>query len=105
MDMCAIKVYSQSIKNQSSKSFETLFKSFIKQIILDIQKFHARFSNNDYYMCLLVCVGLPQVLRTRVCGAGVPVSGSGGVSLLPYTEGRHRQALEITHRQTHLCYR
>ena len=53
----------------------------------------------------MFCSGVSEVLRTRVCGTGVPVPSGGGVSLFPHAEGRHRQAAQVAHRQKDECHR
>ena len=49
--------------------------------------------------------GLPQVLRVRVHGAGLPVPSRGLLPLRPHTEGPDRAAAAGTHWQAHLCSR
>ncbi len=49
--------------------------------------------------------GVPAVLRARVCRAGMSVSSSGLLSLLPDSEGADRHAPAAAHSQQNLCHR
>ena len=49
-------------------------------------------------LSLHIFTGVPEVLRARVCGAGVSVSGRRRVSLLPDTESGDSDSPQAAHR-------
>lgn len=78
----------------NSKSYFCLFNELFGLVT------HLVFTEEDVKQ--IVPAGMPEVLRVRVYGAGVPVPGCGVLSLCSDAESSDRPAAAGAHRQAHV---